>query len=114
MRRRWCMAPCGLRRARARHRLGRDRTGLSGMLLLVLVGDAAFGLDYAARHVERGGPHALDHLSQRVESLRSRSVQPSSAVSTFADEASVFQHGQMLGNRGAMDVEVSGNLAGGE
>src|SRR6185295_8983972 len=58
-------------------------------------------------------PHLLDEGSNLVDALGPEAVDPLGAVAAFGHEAGLLQHGQVLADRGARDLEMRGDLAGG-
>src|SRR5919198_4432481 len=72
----------------------------------------SFGL--SLERVQPVAPEVVEKRSQLLEPFRTRSVEASGAVASFAHEPGLLQDGQMLGDRGPSHVEVRGDLSGGE
>src|SRR5215211_8538575 len=57
-------------------------------------------------------PHVLDERPELLDPLGPEAVDAPRAVATFGHEAGLLEHGEVLADRGARDLEVRGDLAG--
>ena len=71
-------------------------------------------LDRRLESTERRGPELVEEIANGFDRLRADRIQPTRAVATLGEHGGILEDPQVLRDRLRGDVEVLGDLAGGE